>query len=163
MHFLSSCVSVVPHIWFSITSAPCILCCIKFFHHWYYFCVKLFTMGIISVLSFSPQILSCFILFLIFFLCILFLDILLFINLYCYPPFIMLHYSTIVIWATSGIIRIWHVLICLLLLQLGCIISSCRLLFIRLSIHDDDICCRSDDGGFILWVNMILLVWFWFI
>ena len=50
-----------------------------------------------SVLSSSPQIFSCFILILIFFLCILFLDILLFITLYCYPPFIMLQYSIIVI------------------------------------------------------------------
>ena len=63
-------------------------------------------MGIISVLSSSPWILSCFVLLIIFFLCILF-----FITLYCYPPFIMLQYSTIVIRATSGIIRVWDAII----------------------------------------------------
>ena len=42
-HFLSSCVSAAPHIQFSIIPAPCVFCCIKFFHHRYYFCFKFFT------------------------------------------------------------------------------------------------------------------------
>ena len=123
--------SSAPHVLFSISSVPCIL-----------FCVKFFTMEILaspltcSFLHSSPQILSCFV-HLIFFWCILSLDILLFITLYCYSPYLMLQYSTIVIQATSGIIRVWDAVICLLLHQLSFIISSCRLLFIRLSIQDD--------------------------
>ena len=108
-----------------------------------------------SVLSSSPHIFSWFILLLIFFLCILFLDILLFITLYYYPPFIMLQYSIIVIQATSGIIRVWDAVIDLLHLQLNCIISSCRLLLGRRSILDDYISCRSDNSGFILWVYIL--------
>ena len=83
-----------------------------------------------SVLSSSQHIFSCFIFLLI-----------------------MLQDSIIVIRATSGIIRVQDAIIyLLLLLQLSCIISSCRLLFIRLSIQDDDVGCRIDNGGFILWV-----------
>ena len=97
--------------------------------------------------------LSYFILLLfIFFLCILFLDILLFITLYCYHPFIMLQYSLIVIQVTSGIISVQDTIMDPLLLQLNGIISSCRLLSANLAIGGDDVLCRSDNSGFILWV-----------
>ena len=138
LHQVYSSVSALYHAYCSVlSSSPWKL----LLYHWY-----------IPVLGSSRHILSCFVLLHIFFWCILFLDILLIITFYCNPPFIMLHYSTTVIWATSGIIRVQVAIICLLLLQLSCIISSCRLLFIRLSIQDDDISCRTDHGDFIFWV-----------
>ena len=95
LHHMYSSVSALYHMYCSVlSSSPQILLCFKFF-----------TTDILLVLSSLSWIPSCFILLLIFFLCIFFLDILLFITLYCYPPFIMLQYSIIVIQATSGIIR----------------------------------------------------------
>ena len=96
--FLSSYVSAAPHT--SIISAPCVLCCIKFFHHGYYYCIKLLTTGVISVSGAAPWI-SCFTL-----LLVLFFHIIFFITLYWYPFFIALQHITIVIWATSGMIRL---------------------------------------------------------
>ena len=86
LHFLSSWVSAAPHI--SIISAACILCCIKCFHHGYYVCIKLFTTGVICV-SGAVTWISCFVLLLNLFLCIIF------ITLCCYPLYIALEHDIV--------------------------------------------------------------------
>ena len=80
-------VSALHHVYCSVSALYHVYCSVSAVHQVYLLCF-----------SSAPCILFCFVLLLfIFFLSILFLVILLFITLYCYPPFIMLQYSIMVI------------------------------------------------------------------